>query len=229
MSEHRRTQDGVAASTKGPIDRIGQVLNPEDGVIEIPGIRQSDLEPYVGLRYLSKLFKLMGVILGLLLLAEVVTGVMTQGGAAVPTLLGEASRLIVLAGLLWGVGDLAILLIDVGHDVRAARILLARQTLGAARTVGRDADSRGASGIHRAGASVITDESGTIVALQRDLTGSFTLSNRGIAMLFTIAIVLLVLWALGFAFKVGGGLIHALLVIALIVVVYRLVTGQKVV
>ena len=48
-------------------------------------------------------------------------------------------------------------------------------------------------------------------------------------MLFTIAIVLLVLWALGFAFKVGGGLIHALLVIALIVVVYRLVTGQKVV
>ena len=69
----------------------------------------------------------MGVILGLLLLAEVVTGVMAQGGAAVPTLLGEASRLIVLAGLLWGVGDLAILLIDVGHDVRAARILLARQ------------------------------------------------------------------------------------------------------
>jgi hypothetical protein len=33
----------------------------------------------------------------------------------------------VLAGLLWGVGDLAILLIDVGHDVRAARILLGRQ------------------------------------------------------------------------------------------------------
>ena len=49
-------------------------------------------------------------------------------------------------------------------------------------------------------------------------------------MLFTVAIVLLVLWALGFfAFKIGGGLIHALLVIALIVVVYRLVTGQKIV
>ncbi len=70
----------------------------------------------------------MGVILGLLLLAEIVTGVMAQGSAAVPTLLGEASRLIVLAGLLWGVGDLAILLIDVGHDVRAARILLARSS-----------------------------------------------------------------------------------------------------
>ena len=128
MSENRRTQDGVAVPVKGPMDRIGQALKPEDGVVEIPGIRQSDLEPYVGLRYLSKLFKLMGVILLLLLIAEVVTGVMAQGSAALPTLLGEASRLIVLAGLLWGVGDLAILLIDVGHDVRAARILLARQT-----------------------------------------------------------------------------------------------------
>ncbi len=48
-------------------------------------------------------------------------------------------------------------------------------------------------------------------------------------MLFTIAIVLLVLWALGFfVVHVGGGLIHALLVIALIVIVYRLLTGQKV-
>ena len=48
-------------------------------------------------------------------------------------------------------------------------------------------------------------------------------------MLFTIAIVLLVLWALGFfVVHIGGGLIHALLVIALIVVVYRLVTGQRV-
>ena len=50
----------------------------------------------------------------------------TQGSAAIPTLLGEASRLIVLAGVLWGTGDLAHLLIDVGHDVRAARILVAR-------------------------------------------------------------------------------------------------------
>jgi hypothetical protein len=48
-------------------------------------------------------------------------------------------------------------------------------------------------------------------------------------MLFTIAIVLFILWALGFfVVHVGGGLIHALLVIALIVVVYRLLTGQKV-
>lgn len=127
MSEHRRAVDASTKESRGPIDRLGAVLKADDGLPEIPDIRQSDLEPYVGLRYLSKLFKLMGVILALLLVAEIVTGVMAQGREAVPTLLGEASRLIVLAGLLWGVGDLAILLIDVGHDVRAARILLARQ------------------------------------------------------------------------------------------------------
>ena len=44
-----------------------------------------------------------------------------------------------------------------------------------------------------------------------------------------LAIVLIILWALGFvAFHVGGGLIHLLLVIALIVIVYRLLTGRKV-
>jgi hypothetical protein len=47
-------------------------------------------------------------------------------------------------------------------------------------------------------------------------------------MLMFLVIALLVLWALGaFAFKVAGGLIHLLLVIAVIVLVYRLVTGRK--
>ena len=90
-------------------------------------VRASDIEPYVGLRYLSKLFRLIALILVLLLLAEVVTGLMQQGIDAIPTLVGESSRLIVLAGLLWGIGDLALVLIDVGHDVRATRILLGRQ------------------------------------------------------------------------------------------------------
>jgi len=90
-------------------------------------VRASDIEPYIGLRYLSKLFRFMAIILVLLLLAETITGIVKQGRAAIPTLLGEMSRLIVLAGLLWGTGDLAILLIDIGHDVRAVRILLCRQ------------------------------------------------------------------------------------------------------
>jgi hypothetical protein len=46
-------------------------------------------------------------------------------------------------------------------------------------------------------------------------------------MLWTIAIILLVLWALGLAFKVAGAVIHLLLVIALIVVLYKLFAGRK--
>jgi hypothetical protein len=91
-------------------------------------VRTADLEPYVGLRYLSKLFRLIALVLILLLVAEVVTGLTKQGVESIPTLVSEVSRLIVLAGLLWGVGDLAILLVDVGHDLRAVRILIGRQT-----------------------------------------------------------------------------------------------------
>ena len=47
-------------------------------------------------------------------------------------------------------------------------------------------------------------------------------------MLWTIAIVLLVLWLLGaFVFPVAGGLIHLLLVLVLVVVLYQLVTGRR--
>lgn len=47
-------------------------------------------------------------------------------------------------------------------------------------------------------------------------------------MLWTILLILLILWAIGFAFDVAGGLVHVLLVIALIVLIFRLVTGRKV-
>ena len=46
-------------------------------------------------------------------------------------------------------------------------------------------------------------------------------------MLWTIAIILLILWAIGLALKVAGALIHLLLVIAVIVVVIKLFAGRK--
>jgi hypothetical protein len=47
-------------------------------------------------------------------------------------------------------------------------------------------------------------------------------------MIWTLAVILFILWLLGaFAFHVGGGLIHILLVIAVIVVLYRLITGRR--
>ena len=48
-------------------------------------------------------------------------------------------------------------------------------------------------------------------------------------MLWTLAVILIALWALGLAFKVASGLIHVLLVIALVVIVYRLISGRRVV
>jgi hypothetical protein len=47
-------------------------------------------------------------------------------------------------------------------------------------------------------------------------------------MLWTIVAVLLVLWLLGFSLNVVGSLIHVLLVIALVVILMRLLTGRRV-
>jgi uncharacterized protein (DUF58 family) len=48
-------------------------------------------------------------------------------------------------------------------------------------------------------------------------------------MLMTIAIILIVLWALGFATSYTmGGLIHALLIIAIIVILVRVISGRRV-
>ncbi|MFZ0711906.1 MAG: lmo0937 family membrane protein [Terrimicrobiaceae bacterium] len=46
-------------------------------------------------------------------------------------------------------------------------------------------------------------------------------------MLWTVIVVLVVLWALGFGFHVAGGLVHLLLVIALVVLVLQLLSGRR--
>jgi hypothetical protein len=46
-------------------------------------------------------------------------------------------------------------------------------------------------------------------------------------MLWTIIVVLLVLWLIGVVARIGGGLIHLLLVIALVVLVINLLTGRR--
>jgi hypothetical protein len=46
-------------------------------------------------------------------------------------------------------------------------------------------------------------------------------------MLWTIVVLLAILWLLGFSFQVGGGLVHLLLVAALIAVVFNVVSGRR--
>jgi Family of unknown function (DUF5670) len=47
-------------------------------------------------------------------------------------------------------------------------------------------------------------------------------------MLWTIFVVLLIMWLLGFSLHVAGGLIHLLLVVALVVLVINLLSGRRV-
>jgi len=53
--------------------------------------------------------------------------------------------------------------------------------------------------------------------------------QEGKQMLWTIVVILLILWLLGFTVLHVGSIIHLLLVIALIVVVVRLIQGRRVV
>jgi hypothetical protein len=89
-------------------------------------VRTEDLEPYVTLRYIARLFKVLAVLMVLMMIGEVVTGLLTEAGAALPTLIAEVTQMLVLAGVMWAGGDITILLIDLGHDIRVSRILLGR-------------------------------------------------------------------------------------------------------
>lgn len=46
-------------------------------------------------------------------------------------------------------------------------------------------------------------------------------------MLWTVFVILLILWLLGFSFHIAGGLIHLLLVVAVIVLVINLISGRR--
>jgi hypothetical protein len=93
---------------------------------EEPYVRTSDLEPYTALLYIGRLFKVLSVLIVLALVGELVLGVILEGSGSLGTFLGEAMRLLALAGLLWAGGDIVRLVIAAGHDLRVSRILLGR-------------------------------------------------------------------------------------------------------
>jgi hypothetical protein len=89
-------------------------------------VREEDMEPHAGLRYIARLFKVLAILLVLLLIGEIIMGLVQDGTSAIGTLLIQATRLIVFAAFLWASGDLALMLIESNHDLRATRILLGR-------------------------------------------------------------------------------------------------------
>jgi len=87
-------------------------------------VRTEDLEPYITLRYIAKLFKVLAVVMFIMLIAGIVAGI--SSSEALSTIIGETTYMLVLAGFMWAGGDLTLLVIDAGHDLRVARILLGR-------------------------------------------------------------------------------------------------------
>ena len=121
----------MADETHGSMETPPFLTTPErrgDGSQPQPeaGVRDEDLEPHEGLRYIARLFKVLSVLLILMLLFEIIIGLVQQGTRSIPTLVVEATRLVVFACFLWGAGDLALMLIESNHDLRATRILVGR-------------------------------------------------------------------------------------------------------
>jgi len=126
-------QDDLTGGTeRQPWDRSSGQGEPHGTTPTDPGrrdpasVRVDDTEPYIGLQYVARLFKVVAFLVLIALILEIGLGLVTEGMDAVAPLLGEVVQLGVLAAILWGAADLTLLFIDIGHDVRAARVLLGR-------------------------------------------------------------------------------------------------------
>jgi hypothetical protein len=89
-------------------------------------VREEDMEPHAGLRYIAWLFKVLAILMVLVLIAELVIGLRSGTPMAMTTLMVEATRLVVFAAFLWAAGDMALMFIESNHDLRATRILVGR-------------------------------------------------------------------------------------------------------
>ena len=92
------------ARSVGTADQDRRDVPEEEHLPPEMDVRDDDLEPHEGLRYVARLFKILAVLLVLLLVGEVIVALVQQGNAAIPMLMTAATRTIVFAGLLWGAG-----------------------------------------------------------------------------------------------------------------------------
>ncbi len=93
---------------------------------QVGKVRASDIEPYTALRWVGTLFKAAAVFLFVAVIGQFVADLRYHGAVQLPVILGELARTLVFAVVLWGGGDLVRLMVQLGNDVRAERILLAR-------------------------------------------------------------------------------------------------------
>jgi hypothetical protein len=102
------------------------------------GIRADDIEPYVTLQYIARMLKLLAVLVVVGIVVEAAVGLSTEGMSALISVIAQGVWSLMIAGGLWGTADLTSLAIDVGHDIRADRILLGRLAAPAAAKADRE-------------------------------------------------------------------------------------------
>ena len=93
-------------------------------------VREEDLEPTPGLHVATRVIRVASIVVVLLAIFQFVTWLLDPppGGVGMALLVSDTIRLIVFAALLWAGADLAAILIKSHYDLRATRILVARQT-----------------------------------------------------------------------------------------------------
>ena len=115
----RPDESSVCPTCGAPPVREGEKRATEEEV------RSADLEPYITLVYIARLFKVLAVLMVIMMIFEIIATI-TSEGFVLAELIGRVTQMLVLAGLMWGGGDLTLLVIDAGHDLRVVRILLGR-------------------------------------------------------------------------------------------------------
>jgi hypothetical protein len=93
-------------------------------------VRDEDLEPQPGLHFIGIVFRVSAVVILLLALWQFMDWWLDRppGNVGMAVLVSDTIRLIVVSALLWAASNLADLMCKSHYDIRAGRILLARQT-----------------------------------------------------------------------------------------------------
>lgn len=93
-------------------------------------VREEDLDPQQGLHIAARVFRIAAILIFLLAVGQFIVWWMDRPpeNVGLGLLVGDTVRLVVFSALLWAAGDLADIVIKTHYDMRAARILLARQT-----------------------------------------------------------------------------------------------------
>ena len=119
MEDSHRRSGGITATD----ERADTDERPSLGGV---AVREDDIETTRGIKAVARLFRGMAILLLLLMAFQVFFGLTSTVPVSLGVLLAEAVRLVIFAGLLWGTGDIAVLLVKSHADIRANKILTAR-------------------------------------------------------------------------------------------------------